>query len=142
MLFFQFLQACCLAMLILSPSGSSNPVRCEENTQNQSSVLCSGILDQFDFQIIDMPDRLYERSVAPWNYVVKMDVNRIPQVIHEAHCTSSHNCEKVKDSASSLESIPLSITIPVLKKKDKCASYSVEQETIRIACICATARQQ
>lgn len=72
-----------------------------------------------------------------------IDLNRIPQIIHEANCHTSHSCQGV-DSPSSLETVPISLRIPVLKKNPDCyptASYSLEYESVKIACICATSRR-
>ena len=71
-----------------------------------------------------------------------IDLNRVPQVIHEASCHTSHSCRTL-DSAFGLETIPVSLRMPVLKKNPSCfpkASYSLEFELITIACICAISR--
>ncbi|KAK9523233.1 hypothetical protein VZT92_019637 [Zoarces viviparus] len=71
-----------------------------------------------------------------------IDLNRVPQVIHEASCHTSPSCRGL-DNAFSLETIPVTLRMPVLKKNASCfstASYSLEFEFITIACICAIAR--
>lgn len=71
-----------------------------------------------------------------------INLNRVPQVIHEASCHTSHSCRGL-DNAFSLETIPVSLRMPVLKKNPSCfptASYSLEFELITIACICAISR--
>ncbi|KAI3371903.1 hypothetical protein L3Q82_006687 [Scortum barcoo] len=65
-----------------------------------------------------------------------IDLNRVPQVIHEASCHTSHSCRGL-DNAFGLETIPVSLRMPVLKKNPSCfptTSYSLEFELITIAC--------
>lgn len=71
-----------------------------------------------------------------------IDLNRVPQVIHEASCHTSHSC-RGQDNTFGLETVPVSLRMPVLKKNPACfpsASYSLEFELITVACICAIAR--
>lgn len=69
----------------------------------------------------------------------RIDLERVPQVIHEAVCLAKHSCNSV-DSSLSLDSIPISIKIPVLRTNPGCLHHSLEFESVTIACICATAR--
>uniref|UniRef100_A0A4W4F2N9 Uncharacterized protein n=1 Tax=Electrophorus electricus TaxID=8005 RepID=A0A4W4F2N9_ELEEL len=69
-----------------------------------------------------------------------VDLNRVPQVIYEAVCLTSHSCRGV-DGASRVESVPLAIRMPVLRVNPACQLRAIEFESINIACICATARQ-
>uniref|UniRef100_A0A667XSE1 Interleukin-17N n=1 Tax=Myripristis murdjan TaxID=586833 RepID=A0A667XSE1_9TELE len=104
---------------------------------------CTTSLQDYYSQLINLPHRINERSVATWSYVENIDLNRVPQIIHEANCHTSHSCSGV-DNASNLETIPISLRMPVLKKNPSCfpkTSYSLEFEPINIACICATTRQ-
>ncbi|XP_056144223.1 interleukin-25-like [Lampris incognitus] len=103
---------------------------------------CTNSLQDYYSQLINLPHRINERSVAAWSYVENIDLNRVPQIIHEANCHTSHSCKGV-DSAYSLETIPISLRIPVLKRNPSCfpkAGYSLDFESISIACICATSR--
>lgn len=71
-----------------------------------------------------------------------IDLNRVPQVIQEASCHTSHSCRGL-DSAFGLETIPVSLRMPVLKKNPGCfptASHSLEFEIITVACLCAISR--
>ncbi|XP_049572547.1 interleukin-17A [Syngnathus scovelli] len=105
--------------------------------------ICTYSLHDYSSQLVNMPSDINERSIAPWNYVKNIDVNRVPQVIHEASCHTSHSCRGL-DNAFGLETIPIALWMPVLKKNPSClptASYSLEFELITIACICAIARQ-
>ncbi|XP_076005676.1 uncharacterized protein LOC143000295 [Genypterus blacodes] len=103
---------------------------------------CTHSLQDYYSQIVNLPSHINERSVATWSYVENIDLDRVPQVIHEASCHISHTCRGL-DEAYSLETIPISLRMPVLKKNPSCfpkASYSLEYEVITIACICATSR--
>ncbi|KAM9544515.1 uncharacterized protein ACWYII_035852 [Salvelinus alpinus] len=101
---------------------------------------CTSSLQEYHAQLVSLPNRLNERSVAAWNYVEKIDLNRVPPVLYEANCLESHSC-KGMDSTLSLESIPITLRMPVLRKNPRCSSFSLEFEPINIACICATSRQ-
>ncbi|MGH0155819.1 UNVERIFIED_CONTAM: hypothetical protein FKN15_051883 [Acipenser sinensis] len=72
-----------------------------------------------------------------------VDLNRVPQVIQQAKCITSHHCvirnEDQEALIHSLESIPVSIRIPVLRK-NQLSEYNLELETMQVACICATSR--
>lgn len=70
----------------------------------------------------------------------KIDLNRVPPVLYEANCLESHSCTGI-DSTLRLETIPITLRMPVLRKNPRCASFSLEFEPINIACICATSRQ-
>ncbi|KAJ8391736.1 hypothetical protein AAFF_G00086860 [Aldrovandia affinis] len=135
MLRFQITRLSCLVLLALGPAwGSPVTGRCVDQT------FCLAFLKDYHSHLIDVPSRINERSVAAWRYVEKIDLDRVPQVIYEANCLTSHSCRDV-DSAFSLESIPISINMPVLRKSRRCSSYALEFETVTIACICATTRQ-
>lgn len=74
----------------------------------------------------------------------KTDLYREPQVIYEARCQDSHSGGSC-NSALGLETIPITLRMPVLRKNLACfprPSYSVEFENITVACICALARTQ
>ncbi|KAF7660051.1 hypothetical protein LDENG_00288990 [Lucifuga dentata] len=104
---------------------------------------CTHSLHDYYNQVVNLPSHINQRSVATWSYVENIDLDRVPQVIHEASCHTSHSCRGL-DTAFSLEIIPVSLRMPVLKKNPSClpkASYSLEYELITIACICATSRQ-
>ncbi|KAG7481044.1 hypothetical protein MATL_G00062540 [Megalops atlanticus] len=131
----QLAQLCCLVLLAFS-SGHGNPL----NSRCVDETFCAASLEEYHSHLIDVPNRINERSVAAWRYVEKIDLERVPQVIYEANCLTSHSCRDM-DSAFSLETIPISIKIPVLRKNRRCASYSLEYEAVNIACICATSRQ-
>ncbi|XP_041957878.1 interleukin-17F-like [Alosa sapidissima] len=123
-----------LVLHLLCPClGNPFTDRCVDKT------FCTNSLEEYHAQLINLPNRINERSVAPWNYVEKVDLDRMPQVIFEAECLSSHSCRGV-DSAFSLESIPITLKMPVLRRNPRCATFSLEFEPINIACICATSR--
>ncbi|KAG7476629.1 hypothetical protein MATL_G00084980 [Megalops atlanticus] len=130
----KYMQSCCLVLLILSAT-HYGPVsgRCVEEK------FCTRTLEEYQYQLSNIANKLNERSIAPWTYVEKPDLNRVPQVIHEAKCLTSHSCRHVA-SPVSLETIPLSIRVPVLRKSRSCPTYSVEYESVVVACICATPR--
>ncbi|XP_061621092.1 interleukin 17a/f2 [Phyllopteryx taeniolatus] len=104
--------------------------------------ICAYSLQDYYSQFANMPSNINERSIAPWNYIENIDLNRVPQVIHEASCHTSHSCSGL-DNAFGLQTIPVALRMPVLKKNPRCfptASYSLEFELITIACICAISR--
>uniref|UniRef100_A0A8C8MHY0 Interleukin-17N n=1 Tax=Oncorhynchus tshawytscha TaxID=74940 RepID=A0A8C8MHY0_ONCTS len=101
---------------------------------------CTSSLQEYHAQLVSLPNRLNERSVAAWNYVEKIDLNRVPPVLYEANCLESHSCTGL-DSTLRLETIPITLRMPVLRKNPRCTSFSLEFEPINIACICATSRQ-
>ncbi|XP_061775483.1 interleukin 17a/f2 [Nerophis ophidion] len=105
-------------------------------------TICTYSLQDYYGQMVSIPSHVNERSIAPWNYIENIDLNRVPQVIHEASCHTSHSCRGL-DHAFGLETIPVSLRMPVLKKNPSClptASYSLEFELITIACICVISR--
>ncbi|XP_077457863.1 uncharacterized protein LOC144075003 [Stigmatopora argus] len=104
--------------------------------------ICTYNFEDYYSQMGNLPNRINERSIAPWDYIKNIDLNRIPQVISEASCHTSHSCRGL-DNTFGLETIPVALRMPVLKKNPSCfptASYSLEFELINIACICAIAR--
>uniref|UniRef100_A0A3B4A2L1 Uncharacterized protein n=1 Tax=Periophthalmus magnuspinnatus TaxID=409849 RepID=A0A3B4A2L1_9GOBI len=71
-----------------------------------------------------------------------IDLNRVPQVIQEASCHTSHSCRALEGSFS-LETIPITLRVPVLKKNPACfpaTGYSTDYELITVACLCALSR--
>lgn len=71
-----------------------------------------------------------------------IDLNRVPQVIHEASCHTRHSCNGLENTFG-VETIPVSLRMPVLKKNPNCfptSGYSLDFELITIACICAFSR--
>ncbi|XP_051962354.1 interleukin-17F-like [Xyrauchen texanus] len=122
-------------LLVLDPS-QCNPItaQCMEHTY------CSSTLKEYHAQLISLPSRINERSVAAWSYEDNIDMDRVPQIISEAHCLNSHSCKGV-DSSFSLEAIPIAIKMPFLRKNPRCPTYALEFEDVNIACICATSRQ-
>ncbi|XP_068616840.1 interleukin-17A [Brachionichthys hirsutus] len=104
--------------------------------------VCAYSLQDCYSQLVNLPSSINERSVASWSYVENINLNRVPQVIHEASC--SHSCRGL-DNGFGLETIPVSLRMPVLKRNPSCfptGSYSLEYELINIACICAFSRLQ
>ncbi|XP_035247860.1 interleukin-25-like [Anguilla anguilla] len=131
----KLLRCYCLVVLALSVSrGSPASGRCVEET------LCSRSLEEFHYKLANMPKNLNQRSIAAWVYEPNTDLNRVPQVIHEAKCLSSHSCGDV-ESPFGLETIPISVRMPVLRKSHGCPTYSLEYQSVAIACICATPRR-
>uniref|UniRef100_A0A8B9K113 Uncharacterized protein n=1 Tax=Astyanax mexicanus TaxID=7994 RepID=A0A8B9K113_ASTMX len=132
-----------LTLLVLNPSQCS-PIgeQCAMQPGFSSiSIVNLNSLEKYDAEVTYQPNRLNERSLAAWEYVeVNTDVNRVPQVIYEARCLTTHSCNGV-DSTSSVESVPLSFRMPVLRKHTGCPFYSIEFESITVACICATSRK-
>ncbi|XP_076846060.1 uncharacterized protein LOC143491158 [Brachyhypopomus gauderio] len=127
-----------LALLVLDPGQCSPAVgRC---VAQDSTPVCIPNLQDYYAQTTNLPNRLNERSLAAWTYAENIDLNRVPQVIYEAMCLTSHSCRGV-DSTSRVESVPLAIKMPVLRLNTECQIHSIEFESINIACICATARQ-
>uniref|UniRef100_A0A3Q1IAD2 Uncharacterized protein n=1 Tax=Anabas testudineus TaxID=64144 RepID=A0A3Q1IAD2_ANATE len=104
--------------------------------------VCTFSLQDYYSQLVNLPNRINERSIATWSYVENINLNRLPPVIHEASCHTDHSCRGL-DNTFSLETIPLSLRMPVLMKNPSClptSSYSLEFELITIACICAISR--
>uniref|UniRef100_A0A3B4ANB6 Uncharacterized protein n=1 Tax=Periophthalmus magnuspinnatus TaxID=409849 RepID=A0A3B4ANB6_9GOBI len=66
---------------------------------------CSYDLQEYHSQMVNLPSHVHERSIAPWSYVQNIDLNRVPQVIQEASCHTSHSCRALEGSFS-LETIP------------------------------------
>ncbi|XP_051970639.1 interleukin-25-like [Xyrauchen texanus] len=131
----QILRLLSIFLLVLDPSQcSSITPQCVEHTY------CSSTLREYHTQLINLPSRINERSVAEWSYSQNIDLDRVPQIIYEANCLNSHSC-KGMDISSSLESIPIAIKMPFLRKNPRCPTYALEFEDVNIACICATSRQ-
>uniref|UniRef100_A0A3Q3W4T0 Uncharacterized protein n=1 Tax=Mola mola TaxID=94237 RepID=A0A3Q3W4T0_MOLML len=103
---------------------------------------CLAILPDYYNHLVDMPSHIKKRSIAAWSYVENINLNRVPQVIHEASCHSNHFCSRLNNTFG-LETIPISLRM--LVKKNPCcfpsASYFLEFEVNTIACLCAMARQ-
>ncbi|KAF4074249.1 hypothetical protein AMELA_G00237430 [Ameiurus melas] len=124
--------------LMLAQSLCSPTVGCV--VDEAISPACIPSLTDYYTQVTNLPSRINERSLAAWTYVERIDLERVPQVIHEAVCLSKHTCNGV-DSSLSVESIPISIKIPVLRRNPGCLHHSMEFESVTIACICAAARR-
>uniref|UniRef100_A0A672QF51 Uncharacterized protein n=1 Tax=Sinocyclocheilus grahami TaxID=75366 RepID=A0A672QF51_SINGR len=124
-------------LLVLNPSQCS-PImaQCVEQTY------CSSTLKEYhaQAQLINLPSKINERSIAAWSYEKNIDLDRVPQIIYEANCLNTHSCKGV-DSSFSLESIPIAIKMPFLRKNPRCPTYALEFKDVNIACICATSRQ-
>uniref|UniRef100_A0A3P8Z5S4 Uncharacterized protein n=1 Tax=Esox lucius TaxID=8010 RepID=A0A3P8Z5S4_ESOLU len=88
--------------------------------------------------LYDMGKDINQRSITPWEYEVSFDLYRVPQRLENAKCIETHSCRNI-DSTASLETIPVTLTVPVLRRNHLC--NKVEFETINIACICATSRR-
>uniref|UniRef100_A0A3Q2ZJB9 Interleukin 17N n=1 Tax=Kryptolebias marmoratus TaxID=37003 RepID=A0A3Q2ZJB9_KRYMA len=111
-------------------------------SQCDKETFCTYSLQDYYSQPVNLPSHINERSIATWSYVENIDLDRIPQVIHEASCHTSHSCGGI-DNPVGLETIPVTLRMPVLKKNLKCfplASYSLEFQLITVACICAISR--
>ncbi|XP_056602831.1 interleukin-17F-like [Triplophysa dalaica] len=131
----QILGLLSIFLLVWDPSQSSSiPAQCVEHTY------CSSTLKEYHTNLINLPSRINERSVATWDYVENIDLKRVPQIIYEASCRNSDSCKGMEDS-SSLESIPIAIKMPFLRNNPRCPTYALEFEDVNIACICATSRQ-
>ncbi|XP_067378083.1 interleukin-17C-like [Channa argus] len=107
---------------------------------DESFSICS--LPEDYSKLVNLPSHINERSIATWSYVMNIDLNRVPQVINEASCHTDHSCRGL-DNTFGLETIPVSLKMPVLKKNPSCtppASYSIEFELITVACLCALSR--
>ncbi|XP_077943577.1 interleukin-25 [Gasterosteus aculeatus] len=104
--------------------------------------LCPYSLQDYYSQLVNLPSRINERSVAPWSYAENIDLNRVPQVLHEASCHTSHSCRGLNNEFG-LETVPVTLRIPVLKKSSACfptTTYSLEFELVTVACMCAVSR--
>ncbi|KAL7836850.1 hypothetical protein AOLI_G00281340 [Acnodon oligacanthus] len=138
----QLLGLLTLTLLVLNPSQCS-PIggQCLVD-QGTSSVCIANLnsLEEYYAEITNQPNRLNERSLAAWTYMETRDLTRVPQVIYEARCLTSHSCNGV-EIGSSVESIPIAVKMPVLRKYPGCPFPTMEFESVNIACICATTRQ-
>uniref|UniRef100_A0A8C4TAJ4 Uncharacterized protein n=1 Tax=Erpetoichthys calabaricus TaxID=27687 RepID=A0A8C4TAJ4_ERPCA len=107
---FQFIQILCITMLIVSTC-NCNPV-----INIIKGNLSLELSQDYNSELL-----LKERSLAPWTYEKKQDNERVPQVIYEAQCSTSHHCtirsKNKTSSLYSLESVPIKAKIPVLRKK-------------------------
>uniref|UniRef100_A0A3P9KZ46 Interleukin-17N n=1 Tax=Oryzias latipes TaxID=8090 RepID=A0A3P9KZ46_ORYLA len=133
----QLLQVLLLGLLGLQ-RGAATPL----STQCVEESFCTFNLQDVHGQLVNLPSHVNERSIPTWSYVENIDLNRVPQVIHEASCHSSHACAGL-DSGYSLETVPVSLRMPVLKKNPACFSttgYSVDYELITVACLCVISR--
>ncbi|XP_041084225.1 interleukin-17A-like [Polyodon spathula] len=135
MLHLKTIQIYCLTMLTLSEC-KSIPL----------SSKFTGDPEGFNYQLVNILENklpLNERSLAPWTYENNVDLNRVPQVIQQAKCNTSHHCvirnEDQETKIHSLETIPFSVSIPVLRKNQH-SEYDLEFETMQVACICVTSR--
>ncbi|MEQ2172257.1 hypothetical protein GOODEAATRI_019241 [Goodea atripinnis] len=108
------------------------------SSQCIGETLCTYSLKDYYNQIVDLPKDINTRSLASWVYQEKIDLNRKPQVIFEAQCQDSQSGGSC-NSALGLETIPVTLRMPVLRKNAACfplPSYSVEFENITIAICC------
>ncbi|XP_055079964.1 interleukin-17C-like [Periophthalmus magnuspinnatus] len=131
----QVLRSLLLLLLLLPPPALSSRGQCVDET-------CSYDLQEYHSQMVNLPSHVHERSIAPWSYVQNIDLNRVPQVIQEASCHTSHSCRALEGSFS-LETIPITLRVPVLKKNPACfpaTGYSMDYELITVACLCALSR--
>uniref|UniRef100_A0A3B4APS9 Uncharacterized protein n=1 Tax=Periophthalmus magnuspinnatus TaxID=409849 RepID=A0A3B4APS9_9GOBI len=94
----QVLRSLLLLLLLLPPPALSSRGQCVDET-------CSYDLQEYHSQMVNLPSHVHERSIAPWSYVQNIDLNRVPQVIQEASCHTSHSCRALEGSFS-LETIP------------------------------------
>ncbi|KAK7933694.1 hypothetical protein WMY93_004590 [Mugilogobius chulae] len=82
-----------LSLLLFVPPSSSMSLggggQCVDET------FCSYNVQEFFSQMVNLPSHINERSLASWSYVQNIDLNRVPQVIHEAGCHSSHSCRSL-----------------------------------------------
>lgn len=102
-------------------------------------VVVMRMMVMMDNSVYYCPYYHYKSDGLQCHFSEKFDRDRVPQFIYEAECLSSHSCRGM-DSSSSLESIPITLKMPVLRKNPRCATFSLEFEPINIACICATSR--
>uniref|UniRef100_A0A8C9S3F7 Interleukin-17A-like n=1 Tax=Scleropages formosus TaxID=113540 RepID=A0A8C9S3F7_SCLFO len=130
----ELLLLCCLGLL--TPSAIWGMPMDNECIDTMS---CTEILTQLYSQLLTIPNQIHERSIAPWTYQKKIDPYRVPPTIYEAKCLTSHSCMG-PDGSTSLETIPISVKIPVLKENMYKKCTSLEFETITIACLCAVPR--
>ncbi|KAF3851635.1 hypothetical protein F7725_013407 [Dissostichus mawsoni] len=117
-----------LRVFLLCLSALNQCVALPLGSQCVEDSFCTYSLQDYHSQLVNLPSQINERSIATWSYVENIDLNRVPQVIHEASCHSSHSCRGL-DSAFGLETIPVSLRMPVLRKNPSCfpsASYSLE----------------
>uniref|UniRef100_A0A8C6WT16 Interleukin 17N n=1 Tax=Neogobius melanostomus TaxID=47308 RepID=A0A8C6WT16_9GOBI len=127
-----------LVLLLLMRSSLAVPM----GAQCVDETFCSYNLQEYYSQMVNLPTRINDRSIASWSYVENIDLNRVPQVIHEASCHTTHSCRAL-EGLLSLETIPVTLRVPVLKKTAGCfpsTGYSLDFELITVACLCATSR--
>uniref|UniRef100_A0A3Q2SNA4 Uncharacterized protein n=1 Tax=Fundulus heteroclitus TaxID=8078 RepID=A0A3Q2SNA4_FUNHE len=99
--------------------------------------ICTASLQGYPDPTVNLPSDINVRSIAPWAYQQTTDFNREPMVITQAICQDSHSSGTC-NSVLGLETIPVTVRIPVLRKNLR----SVKFENITVACICALARIQ
>ncbi|OCT60616.1 interleukin-17D [Xenopus laevis] len=83
---------------------------------------------------------IQERSISPWSYRIKENLNRYPRHILEAYCLCKGCISSPNKEQTSVVSVPFHKEVPVLHKTLKCkrGRFVYKLRFIRIAqlCIC------
>ncbi|NXY49008.1 IL17F protein, partial [Ceuthmochares aereus] len=80
------------------------------------------------------------RSLAPWDYRLDEDPNRVPQVIADAECRLSGCVNPLGQEDRSLSSVPIRQEILVLRREPRgcLPTFRLEKKLITVGCTCAT----
>ncbi|NXU38420.1 IL17F protein, partial [Drymodes brunneopygia] len=80
------------------------------------------------------------RSLAPWDYRIDEDHDRFPRLLADAECRHSRCVSPEGHLDHSLNSVPITQEILVLRREQRgCQqSYRLEKKTITVGCTCVT----
>uniref|UniRef100_A0A4W5LQQ3 Uncharacterized protein n=1 Tax=Hucho hucho TaxID=62062 RepID=A0A4W5LQQ3_9TELE len=78
-----------------------------EGDQCVDESFCTSSLQEYHAQLVSLPNRLNERSMAAWSYVDKIDLNRVPQVLN---------------TTPSLDTVPITLRMPPINIACICAT--------------------
>ncbi|XP_069824696.1 interleukin-17C [Dendropsophus ebraccatus] len=98
------------------------------------------------YSTLERGQSLNERSISPWTYRIDTDESRYPQKLAYAHCLCNHCISsKTGKESSSLNSVPVSQTMLVLRKKtcpyeSTLSTFVLEYISVPVACTCAVPR--
>uniref|UniRef100_A0A3B4AQH5 Uncharacterized protein n=1 Tax=Periophthalmus magnuspinnatus TaxID=409849 RepID=A0A3B4AQH5_9GOBI len=115
------LRSLLLLLLLLPPPALSSRGQCVDET-------CSYDLQEYHSQMVNLPSHVHERSIAPWSYVQNIDLNRVPQVIQEASCHTSHSCRALEDLHFCFHLLTI-LKAPVSNKLTPCSNTVPSSKT-------------
>jgi len=99
-----------------------------------NKVICAKMLQEMDTVV----SHISTTALCPWNYTCDYKANRFPNYLIKAKCLHDRcrdvTCSQYYDRHSMCQSH--SITVNVLRMRDNCESWDVDEEFIPLACTC------